>query len=382
MYALIEWLEDPPLWDVVPIRKFVRVNGEDAHRRKAVPGDKVHLPYKGDVAAAIVKELGEKHAMNIALDHIAKAMGDGNSSETDYEEVDQGRGKRKKVRNKRLASSPQVQPASSQQSASGAIVRRQLKNSEKQRSRHLLGNIAMDCAGCEDKKRELREKECEILDLRKRIGEMENLLEGFKDIKSVAAELRSMMTSLQGQRQRLAVPHEDNHGPQTAVEPQVARSRRPVSGGLRQESQESASDDAAERSRNASAPLFETSEYVRPQQEADTVMITIGEELKMPRSKLKAINWGNKDKCRPVRQMLVEVFGRDVLATSSLSGTVPNCHKEKGVVAKSKLDPGKMADLTAYCCAKLKLQDTEVRKIVTAKCNDEAKRIKLSAARD
>jgi len=80
--------------------------------------------------------------------------------------------------------------------------------------------------------------------------------------------------------------------------------------------------------------------------------------------------------------MLVEVFGRDVLATSSLSGTVPNCHKEKGVVAKSKLDPGKMADLTAYCCAKLKLQDTEVRKIVTAKCNDEAKRIKLSAARD
>ena len=51
---------------------------------------------------------GEKHAMNIALDHIAKAMGDGNSSETDYEEVDQGRGKRKKVPNKRLASSPQV----------------------------------------------------------------------------------------------------------------------------------------------------------------------------------------------------------------------------------------------------------------------------------
>lgn len=36
----------------------MRVNGEDAHRRKAVPGDKVHLPYKGDVAAAIVKELG------------------------------------------------------------------------------------------------------------------------------------------------------------------------------------------------------------------------------------------------------------------------------------------------------------------------------------
>ena len=62
---------------------------------------------------------------------------------------------------------------------------------------------------------------------------------------------------------------------------------------------------------------------------------------------MKAINWANKDKAKPVRQLLVEVFGREVLATSSLSGTVPNCHRETGVLAKAKLDPGKIADITS-----------------------------------
>ena len=65
----------------------------------------------------------------------------------------------------------------------------------------------------------------------------------------------------------------------------------------------------------------------------------------MSRTRLKGIHCGNKDKSKPVRQLLVEVFGREVLANSSLSGPVPSTHKERGVVAKARLHPGKIADI-------------------------------------
>ena len=74
---------------------------------------------------------------------------------------------------------------------------------------------------------------------------------------------------------------------------------------------------------------------------------------------MRAVNWTNKDKSKRVRQFLVEVFGRECLATSSLSGTVPNCHRESRVVAKTKLDPGKIADFAGDL-----LQAAEVYNII------------------
>ena len=58
MYALIEWLEDPPKWDVVPIKQFVKINGEDSRCRKATPGDQVELRFQGQMAAAVIKDIG------------------------------------------------------------------------------------------------------------------------------------------------------------------------------------------------------------------------------------------------------------------------------------------------------------------------------------
>ena len=65
----------------------------------------------------------------------------------------------------------------------------------------------------------------------------------------------------------------------------------------------------------------------------------------MLRTRLKGIHWGNKDKSKLVHQLLVEVLGRQVLANRFLSGSVPNIHKEREVVAKARVQPGKIADI-------------------------------------
>ena len=73
--------------------------------------------------------------------------------------------------------------------------------------------------------------------------------------------------------------------------------------------------------------------------------VTIGPCTQVSARAYKTINWDGSDGAKAVRELLVAVFTREVLATSSLTGTVGNAYQAAGLEAKPCLDPAKLNDV-------------------------------------
>ena len=74
------------------------------------------------------------------------------------------------------------------------------------------------------------------------------------------------------------------------------------------------------------------------------LQVTIGPCTQLSSKAYKGINWDAADGSKPVRELLVAVFTREVLATSTLTGTVGNAYQAAGLEAKPCLDPAKLND--------------------------------------
>ena len=67
----------------------------------------------------------------------------------------------------------------------------------------------------------------------------------------------------------------------------------------------------------------------------------------MEKSKFDAINWFKDKEERAVKELCVVVFGRETLATHSLTGRASNAHQ--GKQAKPALEEAKVADIMGKC---------------------------------
>ena len=67
----------------------------------------------------------------------------------------------------------------------------------------------------------------------------------------------------------------------------------------------------------------------------------------MEKSAFDAINWHKDKEERAVKELCVVVFGRETLATHSLTGRVSNAHQ--GKQPKPHLDEAKVADIMGKC---------------------------------
>ncbi|KAJ8273301.1 hypothetical protein GJAV_G00100000 [Gymnothorax javanicus] len=81
------------------------------------------------------------------------------------------------------------------------------------------------------------------------------------------------------------------------------------------------------------------------------------------------IRWGDSKKA--TRECCIAVFGRQVLASHSVTGKSSNAFK--GKEAKPPLDPVKLSDIIGYINAKTGLTKQEIKKIIAQKCADEEK---------
>lgn len=63
----------------------------------------------------------------------------------------------------------------------------------------------------------------------------------------------------------------------------------------------------------------------------------------MPAAAYRRINWSHG--ARAVRDLAVIIFGRQMLATSSLTGTISKIFADRGVTAKPALDPVKVREM-------------------------------------
>ena len=74
--------------------------------------------------------------------------------------------------------------------------------------------------------------------------------------------------------------------------------------------------------------------------------MTIGPCTEIPARTYRYIRWDGADGGKKaVRDLLVAAFSREVLATSTLTGTVGNAKLASGLEAKPCLDPGKLNDI-------------------------------------
>ncbi|KAJ8715158.1 hypothetical protein PYW08_005139 [Mythimna loreyi] len=74
------------------------------------------------------------------------------------------------------------------------------------------------------------------------------------------------------------------------------------------------------------------------------------------------------------RALLIGVFPRSVLATSSMTGKKPPAFKNRP--AKMCLDPKKLSDIVIEVTKHFNVSESAVRKVITNKCSDETKWLK------
>uniref|UniRef100_A0A1B0CRC2 BEN domain-containing protein n=2 Tax=Lutzomyia longipalpis TaxID=7200 RepID=A0A1B0CRC2_LUTLO len=72
------------------------------------------------------------------------------------------------------------------------------------------------------------------------------------------------------------------------------------------------------------------------------------------------------------RLILVEVFGRETLATHTLSGKPPTIFKDRD--AKAPLDPLKIQDIVYFVTTNTDANEANVRAVITAKCADSTRK--------
>uniref|UniRef100_A0A182PFP3 BEN domain-containing protein n=1 Tax=Anopheles epiroticus TaxID=199890 RepID=A0A182PFP3_9DIPT len=105
-------------------------------------------------------------------------------------------------------------------------------------------------------------------------------------------------------------------------------------------------------------------------------MVRLGKHnTQISRYDLEKIKWTNY-RCG-TRKLLVKLFPREVLANCSLSGRpCPAMSHDPGRVTKKPLMPNVVADIIEYVMKRCKVDESQVRNVITTKCADENKMLR------
>ncbi|CAH1639228.1 unnamed protein product [Spodoptera littoralis] len=113
---------------------------------------------------------------------------------------------------------------------------------------------------------------------------------------------------------------------------------------------------------------------VEPTDQPDKEWIGIGSgKTLVHKDKFKNVNW--KSYTIATRSLLLAVFPRRILATHSLTGKKSPAFLHKP--AKMSLDPQVVSDVVSEIMYKFRVEESLVRAIITTKCSDEAKMLKI-----
>ncbi|XP_050072521.1 uncharacterized protein LOC126560608 [Anopheles maculipalpis] len=133
--------------------------------------------------------------------------------------------------------------------------------------------------------------------------------------------------------------------------------------------------DLIENDWNDSMPESESNDHQKKDvsQAPKTTMVAIGSNNTMvSKSVLDNIKWVSYKFA--TRKLLLAVFPREVLATHSLSGRpCPTQFNSTGKPVKRALDPHIVADVVELIMKKFRVDESNVRAVITNKCADENK---------
>ncbi|KAF0302277.1 Protein insensitive [Amphibalanus amphitrite] len=102
-----------------------------------------------------------------------------------------------------------------------------------------------------------------------------------------------------------------------------------------------------------------------------TLLVTIGPFTAITSAAFCLINFDDKKKA--IRDMMMAVFGKEVLGSSSMRGQACPLNKNKGLEQPTRpaLDQGKLRDVITFLVNRLKMTESEVKDVIRKKINDE-----------
>lgn len=105
----------------------------------------------------------------------------------------------------------------------------------------------------------------------------------------------------------------------------------------------------------------------------DPALVVIGPNgTSIGRQFYNSIQWGSSSAA--TRQLLVNIFPGEVLATHTLTGKPSPAFLGRERPSKNQLDPSKTSDIVYIVTAKCGVSAREVRSTITTKCADSAKK--------
>ncbi|XP_011212489.2 protein insensitive [Bactrocera dorsalis] len=108
--------------------------------------------------------------------------------------------------------------------------------------------------------------------------------------------------------------------------------------------------------------------------------ISIGpNNTRVPTKIYDSINWENASMA--TRKLMIGVFDRFTLATHSMTGKPSPAFKDHNKPLKKRLNPLKVQDIIFAVSRRSKVNEKEVRTVITTKCADENKMWKLTQAK-
>ncbi|XP_076126791.1 uncharacterized protein LOC143142049 [Alosa pseudoharengus] len=327
MYMLIQWIEDPPTWDVLPQNKVV--NG------LCEVGYICDVQYRDETSPAKIIQKGSRTKLMKALEALERGC---RNAATGTEE--RGRG----LREKRPPA--QFSPASSEEDEEDTNPKlKGKKNLTKALSLQFLNEYeesepgySRDVNPAADSSiaNQLNEMRCLLLEMREKIINLE---------RTVRDQITQPASSTLSRSPLL-----------------------PSSSSPSPPSRTTSSTSPPSRTTSSTSPPSRTTSSTSPPSPSP-VQIHIGPTVKITATQYAHIKWSDPRKA--TKDLLMAVFGRQVLATHSYTGKLSNAFLERQ--PKPQLNSAKTSDILNYITNKFGVDPALVKQAISQKCADEAK---------
>ncbi|XP_059369757.1 uncharacterized protein LOC132107634 [Carassius carassius] len=317
-FMLIQWIEDPPKWDVLPTNKMI-------HGRCEI-GCICDVSYQDESTPAKILNIGTRSAMLKQLNMVINRMGpEGNGEQL-------GRGQRKKYRRilSESSSSEEYEPVNKQVAA---------KNINRIRARSFLQQYN-------------QEKESNREAVTSRNSDSEFNVQILAELAEIKSALLETLTLLKNGCTPLM----------TAPIPTLGTPPGPTSDLIPGSSESSAVIPAPSSS-------LQTLNIKESRSNGNCKKVRIGPNMSITAEQFAHVKWTDHKKA--TKDLLLAVFGRGVLATHCYTGRCSNAFKNKA--AKPQLDSEKVSDIISYIKNKFNVEANVNKKAISQKCTDECK---------
>ncbi|XP_063050657.1 early boundary activity protein 2-like isoform X2 [Engraulis encrasicolus] len=331
MYVLIEWVEDPPSWDVVPLNKILNGICE--------VGYVCDVQYQEESSPAKVLQKGSRVKLMKVLVEMERRRNAGNA----VPESDRGRG----CRDKRPPA--QYSPASSEDDEVESIPppKKKKKNLSKARSLQFLHEYSQgqelsgDMSPASPQSPAPPQSSDNILQLKDQLNEQRELLvqmmAKIDNLERIVRENIQLQASSPPSRGSAPSPIPPPPPPPTPPPPPptTTTTTNPTS----------------------------TNATTSPS------LVQIGPATQITASQYAHIKWNDPRKA--TKDLMLAAFGRQVLATHSYTGKSSNAFP--GRDPKPQLNSAVTADIINYITTKFGAEVQAVKQAMAQKCSDEAK---------